>query len=297
MVDRVRRGRDGRPIVVAITGGARGIGRATARRFSEDGAHVAIGDLRAADAEQAAAELPGPGSGQELDVRDRASFVAFLEGVERELGPLDVLVNNAGIMPVGPFLEEPDALARRMFEVNVLGALTGMKLALPGMVRRGSGRVVNVASYAGVLPVPGQVTYAGTKAAVLAITEGARWELSRTGVGLTAVIPSFTNTELIAGTGAVRTAAPIEPEDVAAAIVRAVARGRDEVHVPGSVRPIGAAIGLLPRPVRQAVHALLGTDRAFLDLDAVARRAYDEELVDAPASIVTGEDAAAETAR
>src|SRR5438046_1860036 len=145
--------------VVAITGGARGIGLATARALRAAGARVAIGDIDR-DGAITAADGLGPGVlAAGLDVTDRESFADFLALVERELGPLDVLVNNAGIMPIGPMVDESDDVARRVFEVNVLGCLTGMKLALPGMLRRGRGHIVNVASAAGKSPVPGGASY------------------------------------------------------------------------------------------------------------------------------------------
>src|SRR5262245_6376063 len=94
--------------VVAITGGARGIGKCTAQALLRRGARVAIGDLDLPLAEQTAAELGGNAVAFELDVTDRDSFAAFLDGAEKELGPVDVLVNNAGIMPLGPFADESD---------------------------------------------------------------------------------------------------------------------------------------------------------------------------------------------
>ena len=112
--------------VVAITGGARGIGLATARALRARGATVATGDL------------DGDGAVLPLDVCDPSSYARFLDAVEREHGLLDALVNNAGIMPIGPFLEESDATARKVMEVNVLGCMTGMKLALPAMLERGT---------------------------------------------------------------------------------------------------------------------------------------------------------------
>lgn len=189
-----------------------------------------------------------------------------------------MLINNAGVMPVGPLLSETPERARLMFDVNVHGVLNGIKAAMPLLSGRPGARIINVAFYAAKLPVPGQVTYSGSQAAVLAITEGARWEFADTGVGVSAVIPSFTNTELIAGSADVRTAAPIEPSDVARAIVGVIENGQDEVYVPRKVRPIGIVLGLLPRRVRHAIHHRLGTDRAFIDLDAERRAAYDARV-------------------
>src|SRR4051794_4507127 len=181
--------------VVAITGGARGIGLATARALHAAGAKVAIGDLDQ-DGTAAAAESIGHGVvGSRLDVTDAGSFKDFLDLVERELGPLGVLVNNAGIMPIGPFLDEADDTAGKVLEVNVGGCMIGMKEALRRMLPRRSGHVVNVASVAGRSPVPGGASYAASKAGVVSLTETARVEFRGQGVSFTCVMPSFTATD------------------------------------------------------------------------------------------------------
>jgi NAD(P)-dependent dehydrogenase (short-subunit alcohol dehydrogenase family) len=267
--------------VVAITGGARGIGLATARALCAAGARVAIGDV---DRDAAIAAADGLGQdvlAASLDVTDRESFAAFLALVERELGALDVLVNNAGIMPIGPMVDEPDDVARRVFEINVLGCLTGMKLALPAMVERGHGHVVNVASAAGKSPVPGGASYAASKAAIVSLTETARVEHAGRGVAFTCVMPSFTATELIAGTKGTRFVKTVQPGDVGAAIAAAVARPRPDVYVPGSVGAILRTQPLLGRRLRDAINRRLGADRTFLEVDAAARAAYDARIRDA----------------
>ena len=116
--------------VVVITGGARGIGRATAAALIAQGARVAIGDIDAPLAQQTASELGSGTLGLLLDVTDRAGFDAFLTEVETRIGPIDVLINNAGIMPIGPFVDETDATARRMVDINLHGVIHGSKLAV-----------------------------------------------------------------------------------------------------------------------------------------------------------------------
>ena len=159
-----------------------------------------------------------------LDVTDPHSFAAFLALVEREVGRLEILVNNAGIMPVGPMLEEPHETAERVMRINVLGCMSGMKLALPGMLERGAGHVVNVASAAGRSPVPGGASYCASKAAIVAVTETARVEHAGRGVSFTCVMPSFTRTELIAGTKVTRLVPAVAPSAVGEAIARVVER-------------------------------------------------------------------------
>jgi NAD(P)-dependent dehydrogenase (short-subunit alcohol dehydrogenase family) len=268
--------------VVAITGGARGIGLATAKALHAAGHKVAIGDI---DSDEAIRAAQGIGSGvlsSRLDVTDQTSFRDFLALCERELGPLDVLINNAGIMHIGPMLEEADAIARRLMDINVLGVLNGMKLAMPGMIKRGHGHVVNIASVAGKSAVPGGASYAASKAAVLSLTETARVEFRGQGIDFTCVMPSFTATELIAGTNGTRFVATIKAEDVGAAIAAAVAEPRNDVYVPKSVGSIIKLNALLGRRIRDAMGRALGADRTFLDFDHSQRAAYEARISETP---------------
>jgi NADP-dependent 3-hydroxy acid dehydrogenase YdfG len=242
---------------------------------------VAIGDVDQAAAVAAAESIALDVLGGEVDVSDAASFAAFLALVEREVGAIDVLVNNAGIMPIGPFLEETEATARRVFDVNVHGCMNGMKLALPKMLERRSGHIVNVASVAGKSPVPGGASYCASKAAIVSLTETARIEFAGQGVQFTCVMPSFTATELISGTKGVRFIKNVQPDDVAGAIVKAIANPRPDVYVPGSVATVLRVQSLTGRRVRDATNHLLGVDRAFLDVDRTGRAAYDARIAGA----------------
>jgi NAD(P)-dependent dehydrogenase (short-subunit alcohol dehydrogenase family) len=265
-------------LVVAITGGARGIGLATASALAAAGAKVAIGDIDGDEAVRAAAKIGDAVLASELDVTDGGSFQSFLALIERELGQLDVLVNNAGIMPIGPMLEEPDAVARRVFDINVLGVMVGMKLALPGMLARGRGQIVNMSSVAGRSPVPGGASYAASKAAVFSLTETARVEYAGRGVSFTCVMPSFTATELIAGTKGVRFIPNVEASAVADAIVGAIELPKADVFVPSSVGAIIRTQPLIGRRMRDAINRLLGADRTFLNVDRGARASYDARI-------------------
>src|ERR1700716_1073136 len=132
----------------AITGAARGIGRSTAEAFLRQGMKVAIGDVDVEAAQKTASELGPSAVALPLDVTDRASFSAFLDEAERQLGPVDVLVNNAGIMQVGRFIDEDDVTARRMIDINLHGVILGTKLALARMIPRDRGCIVNISSQA-----------------------------------------------------------------------------------------------------------------------------------------------------
>jgi NAD(P)-dependent dehydrogenase (short-subunit alcohol dehydrogenase family) len=170
--------------VVAITGGARGIGLATATALASRGARVAIGDLDA-DAAQAAAQIGAGAIGLSLDVTQRSSFEAFLDRVEDALGALDVLVNNAGIQHVGLFADRSDTSTAAQLAVNLGGVMTGTKLALARMRPRGHGHIVNLASVAGKVASPGGSTCAATKHAVVGLNESLRGELRDSGIAVT----------------------------------------------------------------------------------------------------------------
>jgi NAD(P)-dependent dehydrogenase (short-subunit alcohol dehydrogenase family) len=271
-----------RGTVVAITGAARGIGLATAAALHKAGARVAIGDIDAELASQAAAGLGDDVPALPLDVTDTDSFRHFLVAAERELGPLDVLINNAGIMPIGPLLDEPHELAKRVMEINVLGVLAGMKLALPAMLARGRGHIVNVASVAGKAPVPGGASYAASKAAIVSLTETARVEFAGRGIQFTCVMPSFTATELILGTKGTRFVPTVQPDDVAGAIAGAVARPRPDVFVPRAVGAIVRTQPLIGRRVRDAINHAIRADRTFLEVDHGARAVYESRIAKSP---------------
>jgi NAD(P)-dependent dehydrogenase (short-subunit alcohol dehydrogenase family) len=264
--------------VVAITGGARGIGKATAQALVRQGARVGIGDLDVDLARKTAEELGSDVKAYELDVTSRPSFASFLDAVESDLGPLDVLVNNAGIMPITPFLEETDDSAVRQLDINVHGTIFGMKEALPRMQRRGRGHVVNLASVAGKSGFPYLATYCASKHAVVGLTEAVRGEFAASGIDFTIVMPAMVNTELTAGVQAGRGVEKAEPEDVADAIVDALRVPKVDVYVPKLVGRIGKAMTILPRAWAEKVGHLLEADQVMVNADMSGRRHYEERV-------------------
>ncbi|MGW4123415.1 SDR family NAD(P)-dependent oxidoreductase [Nocardia sp. NPDC004711] len=270
---------------IAITGGARGIGRATAAAFLAAGANVAIGDIDAELAAETAAELSARTAarilGLPLDVTDPASFAAYLDAAEAGLGPLDVLVNNAGIMPTGLFSDEDPAMTARMVDINVTGVLTGSRLAVQRFRSRGSGHVVNVASLAGVTVLPGLATYCGTKRFVIGFTETLERELRTEGVAVTLVLPGVVRTELSAGTRMPRWMtgiSTVDPEDVAAGIVAAVAKGKRRAVIPKSLGRLLASMTILPATAQYALLHALKIDVGATHVDPVLRERYHRRL-------------------
>jgi short-subunit dehydrogenase len=262
---------------VAITGGARGIGRATAAVLAGQGMRVAIGDLDLQAARQAACEIGASALALPLDVTERASFGAFLDDVEEQLGPLDVLINNAGIMQVGRFVDEDDLTARRMIDINLGGVILGTKLALERMVPRNRGHIVNISSQAGKYGAPGGATYSATKHAVIGLTEAVRGELRlmKADIDVSYVMPFVVNTELGSGLGQARGMGSLQPSDVAEAILDALRRRDVEVWVPKSARTTQLLGALLPRRVSEAIARAMKADMVLAGADASVRRGYE----------------------
>jgi NAD(P)-dependent dehydrogenase (short-subunit alcohol dehydrogenase family) len=258
----------------AVTGGGHGIGRAIALRLAGAGARVAIGDVDLAAAEDVAGEIGDGAFAMSLDIADRDNFAAFLDAAEERHGPLAVMVNNAGIDWIGPFHEEPDEVTRREIEVNLLGAVTGSKLALKRMLPRRSGHLVNVASGVGRVPLPGSSTYSATKHGIVGLTESLRLEYRDSGVHFSLVLPAQVETGMLDGQARPRALAQITAEDVAEAVMDALRSRRFEIWVP---RSQGASVKLatvLPRGVRELMYRALGVTRIAGDTDAEARRDY-----------------------
>ncbi len=261
--------------VVAITGGGRGIGLAIAKAMAAQGARVSLGDIDAALAMQAAESLNGYGG--RLDVREPASFAQFLEATRHALGPLDVLVNNAGIMPIGAFTEETAAMSDTQIDINLRGVIHGCKTALPQMLARGHGHIVNVASMAGAVPIPGLAVYCATKFAVVGLTQTLREEYRDSGVGFSTIMPSKVTTELASGSDAARLPS-VSPEEVAAAVVDAVKHGRREVAVPRYLGVTPALLDVTPHWLQRGLRRAFDDRDGLKRLDLQARAAYTRRI-------------------
>ncbi len=215
--------------VALITGGGRGVGANIARELSEAGMRVAVAARTREQVEQVAGEIGGVAL--EVDVSDEASVTRMVEDTTREIGAIDVLVNNAGIAGSWdgpPIWEDGDAGAWwRVFEVNVLGAYLCCRSVLPGMVGRRSGRIVNVGSGSGYLPMtPGRVgptAYGPSKAALHRLGEVLGAQLVEHGIAVFTISPGLVRTALTEKFG---DEAPWTPPELAPRLVRALASGR-----------------------------------------------------------------------
>lgn len=266
-------------MVAVITGGARGIGLATAERLARAGARVAIGDRDEALAHEVAAELARTtGStvvAAALDVATSSSWSAFLAKVS-DLGPVDILINNAGIMPLGEVAKEPDEVARRIMDVNVHGVINGTKAVAPGMSDRGHGHIVNVASAVGRVAVANGATYSASKFAVVGFSEATRAELAPAGIDVSVVLPTVVLTELAAGVPAARGVKPVTADDVAQVIEDVIRKPVPEAWVPRWTRGISRVMDVMPRPVRDGIGRAMHADKVLAEADEAARAAYED---------------------
>jgi NAD(P)-dependent dehydrogenase (short-subunit alcohol dehydrogenase family) len=264
--------------VVTITGAARGIGKATATALTRKGARVAIGDLDGDLAAQAAAELGGGAIGLPLDVTDSEAYTAFIDETERQLGPLDILINNAGIMPTGPIEEEDDETMRRHIAINLYAMMHGTREAVKRMKPRRSGHIINVSSAAGKVAGARTATYNATKFGIVGFSEAVALELHGTGVEISVVYPSLTRTELVSGLKELKGLPWIQPEDVANAIVGTLEYPRFNVPVPKHMGVILTLSQAMPFRVKAGMARLMKADSIIADADAAARAAYRERL-------------------
>lgn len=257
--------------VVLISGAGRGIGRATAELFASKGARVAVADIDRAAADQAAASIGSLATAYTLDVRSRQSW----DKVVADLGRADILVNNAGIMPVASFLDETDDIIAATMDINVLGLVHGMRAVVPSMIERGSGHVVNVASLAGKLPVPGLAIYNASKFGAVGLTQATRLEFARHGVSVSGVLPSAVRTGLTSGIQLGHGMPTVDPEDIAEAVLKTCTTRKAEVPVPSYLSVLDLGLAVAPEALLNLVRRVIGDDRAVNGIDHSARAEYE----------------------
>ena len=229
--------------VALVTGAGRGIGAAIAARLAEDGADVAVCDVDQASAKAVAERLVAAYGRRaiavRMDVADEASVGEGVAAVGERLGPVDVLVNNAGIDVVGPFLESTEDVWQGIIAVNLVGTLRCCRAVAPGMVERGSGAIVNIASDAGKVGSSGEAVYSATKGGIIAFTKTLARELASKGVRANCVCPGPTDTPLL---GQVAETSPRLREALERAIpLRRVARPEEIANAVAFLAAPGAA--------------------------------------------------------
>ncbi|MCS3778808.1 SDR family NAD(P)-dependent oxidoreductase [Tsukamurella ocularis] len=282
---------DTRGAVALVTGGARGIGLSIAERLAKKGAVVVIADLDGEVARSAAERLGRGAVGRELDAGDPEALEVLVDEVEALLGPLDIVVNNAGIMPVGPLLEEPLAVAQATMRVNFWAHYYSYRLIAPRMIARGRGHIINITSAAGAIHSPGLASYVASKHAATGFARSAREELVGTGVTLSTVMPSAVRTQLVDGIPFKwwERLGIVTPNVVARRAVGTLARRPAVVGAPAGTVPLLRIYHVVPEGLWLFGRSLFGADRTLAPYDKPARHEYDSRI-SRQAEIVGGEN-------
>jgi short-subunit dehydrogenase len=226
--------------VVAITGASRGIGAAVAREAAARGAKVGLLARNESELKGLAAELPTESLVVPVDVTNRQDLVAALRRVRDELGPIDVLVNNAGIGAYGPFVDGGADQLADLWPINVQAVANGMAEVLPEMQQRGSGVIVNMTSIAGRIGAPGEAAYCASKFAVIGLSETVRAEVADSGVKIVLINPGPVATAFGETRGHPYDRSfpkPVSAEHVAKRTIRSIERGTPEIFIPRWLRP------------------------------------------------------------
>jgi all-trans-retinol dehydrogenase (NAD+) len=249
---------------VFITGGGSGIGRSLALRFAQERADVHVADLDRGAAERVAREIAASGgraSAWQLDVTDSSALADVRRRMLEAAGPVDVLVNNAGIVHGGAFLDVPLDRHQATFNVNTLAVVAVTHTFLPDLLSRPEAHIVTIASAAAFTGLPFGATYAASKWAALGFSESLRLELREQGrrhVRVTAVCPGYVSTGMFEGAKALRLTRILTAERVADLTVRAVLANREMVMTPWVVALGPTLRGVLPRRLFDGIAALFG---------------------------------------
>lgn len=252
---------------VLITGAARGMGLEMAKLFAAKGASVVIADLDETAARAAADTLGERADAVALDVTSETSIAAARALVRERHGRIDVLVNNAGVVFGGPFLEVPLAKHLSTFRVNVDGVVAMTHAFLGDLIDAPEGHLVNMASASGFIGLPFGSTYAASKWAVIGFSESIRLELERLGhkhVGVTTVCPSYVATGMFEGVKAPLLTPFLTPTKVAALVVRAVRTRQSAVLEPWMVKITPALMALLPRVLSDRIADAFGASTSMV---------------------------------
>ena len=250
-----------------VTGGARGMGRLLAKRFLEDGARVVLLDVDGAELDKTCKELSALGyvRGIRVDLTDGEALYEAAAEAEADLGGVDILVNNAGVVTGGPLAEVSDARHELTYAVNILAVVRMTRALLPGMLERGRGHVVNMASAAGLTAVPLQTTYCSSKWAAVGFSEALRAEMNHLGhpVKVTCVCPGYVDTGMFDGVKAPLTMPMLDPDDVVDSVIKAIRTEQRTVTMPLIVGAVPLMRAVMPGALVDRISDILGVNKSM----------------------------------
>lgn len=233
--------------IVLLTGASRGLGVDMARAFAAKGARLALVARNAEDLESVRKEIGGDAAVFPADVRDLSSLRSLVDSVTSSMGPIDVLVNNAGLEQVCDFETMDFDRMQAIVDTNVTGLLWLTRLVAPSMIERGRGHIVNISSLAGLNPVPHNAVYAATKHAVVGLSLSLRAEFADHGVGVSVVCPSFVTAGMFAewGRPAPKSVGAVDSPSVARAVIDAVEKDSAVVPVAKGLGKVGHVLAAM----------------------------------------------------
>jgi len=258
--------------IALVTGAGSGLGRSLALQLATECSTVWVTDQSEDGAEAVAAEIRANGGTARTRTLDVSSWQAWRE-TRDQVGQVDILVNNAGVANIGPLLASDEHEWDRQININLMGVVRGSRMFVPGMVERGSGQVLNIASMAGLLPASGMISYHTAKAAVVSFSEALRIEVALDGVGVSVCCPAFFRTNLtdsMEGTSPATVAriqklmdqSPLTADDVARACIEAMERNELLVIPHRKLRPLWVLRRLFPTRYRKRLIAQERSRRA-----------------------------------
>ena len=254
---------------VMITGAARGLGKSMAQAFAERGAELVLADIQEEPLEETRRELTEAGArchAYRLDVTDPEGILELRDTIHRQAGRLDVLVNNAGVVFGGSFLDVPLERHRTTYRVNIEGMVAMTHAFLPDLLDAPEGHLVFIASASGFVGLPNGATYASSKWATIGFSESIRQELKvldQDRVGVTTVCPTYINTGMFEGVEPPKTTHMLDPDEIAAKVVKAVERRWVWVLEPWIVKITPFLQGVLPTALSDRLADLFGASSSM----------------------------------
>ncbi|MFC1852081.1 SDR family oxidoreductase [candidate division CSSED10-310 bacterium] len=256
--------KDVRGKAVLITGGAMGMGKLWAQHFAQDGARLILWDVNEKALKETEGELKAEGCDvivQTMDVTDREKVYKTVTELEKKYGNIDVLVNNAGIVAGGEFLNTPDEKLAATIDIDLKALMWTMKAVLPGMIKKGAGHIVNISSASGFVGVPFMLAYTASKWGVIGLTESIRLEmkeLGHHGILFTCFCPSYVDTGMFKGARAPLLTKILKPEEVIDIAYDSFINDKYFVLEPWLVKVTPFLKGLLPTPIFDLISDVLG---------------------------------------